>query len=55
MPKNQNLLAMNFSLKLEEITIFLLCIFLFNQLNFSWWWFPALLFLPDIGMIAYLY
>ncbi|WP_192347662.1 DUF4260 domain-containing protein [Algoriphagus sp. Y33] len=41
-------------LKLEEIALFLFCIFLFNNLNFSWWWFPALLLLPDIGMMGYL-
>lgn len=40
-------------LKLEEIAIFLFCIFLFSKLNFAWWWFPALLLLPDIGMIGY--
>ena len=44
---------MNNLLKLEEGAIFLLCIFLFSKLNFAWWWFPALLFLPDIGMIGY--
>lgn len=41
-------------LKLEEVAMFLLCIFLFSKLNFTWWWFPALLFLPDIGMIGYI-
>jgi hypothetical protein len=41
-------------LKLEELAIFLFCIFLFGRLNFAWWWFPALLLLPDIGMIGYL-
>jgi len=45
---------MNTLLKLEEIALFLLCIFLFNQLNFAWWWFPALLLLPDLGMLGYL-
>ncbi len=40
-------------LKLEEAAIFLFCIFLFSKLNFEWWWFPILLFLPDIGMIGY--
>ncbi|MEJ7830333.1 MAG: DUF4260 family protein [Segetibacter sp.] len=44
---------MNVLLKLEEGAIFLLCIFLFSKLNFAWWWFPALLLLPDIGMIGY--
>ena len=45
---------MNLLLKLEEIAIFLFCIFLFNMLDFAWWWFPALLMLPDVGMIGYL-
>lgn len=41
-------------LNLEEWGIFLLCIFLFSRLPFAWWWFPALLLLPDVGMIGYL-
>jgi Domain of unknown function (DUF4260) len=41
-------------LNLEEWGIFLLCLFLFSRLPFAWWWFPALLLLPDIGMIGYL-
>jgi hypothetical protein len=45
---------MNILLKFEEGAIFLFCIFLFSKLNFAWWWFPALLLLPDIGMIGYL-
>lgn len=45
---------MNLLLKLEEAAIFLFCIFLFSHLNFAWWWFPALLLLPDIGMIGYI-
>jgi len=45
---------MNLLLKLEEGAIFALCILLFSKLDFAWWWFPALLFLPDIGMIGYL-
>lgn len=45
---------MNTALKLEELSIFALCIFLFSKLNFAWWWFPALLFLPDIGMLGYI-
>ena len=40
-------------LKLEEIAIFLFCIFLFSRLNLVWWWFPAFLLLPDVGMIGY--
>ena len=45
---------MNTILKLEEVALFLFCIFLFGKLNFEWWWFPILLLLPDIGMIGYL-
>ena len=47
-------MKMNQSLKLEEVGIFLLCIFLFSKLNFAWWWFPALSLLPDICMIGYI-
>jgi len=52
--ENSNKTAMNTLLKLEEGAIFVLCIFLFSKLNFEWWWFPALILLPDIGMIGYL-
>lgn len=40
-------------IKLEEAAMFLFGIFLFNQLSFAWWLFPALIFLPDISMIGY--
>ncbi|AQG78070.1 DUF4260 domain-containing protein [Spirosoma montaniterrae] len=41
-------------LKSEELALFLGSIYLFSRLNFAWWWFPALLLLPDISMIGYL-
>lgn len=41
-------------LKSEELIQFLAAIYLFSQLNFAWWWFPALLLLPDISMVGYL-
>lgn len=41
-------------LKAEELALFIACIFLFSRLNFAWWWFPALLLLPDLSMIGYL-
>ena len=41
-------------IKLEEAAMFLFGIFLFNQLPFAWWLFPALILLPDISMIGYL-
>ena len=40
--------------KSEELIQFLGAIYLFSRLNFAWWWFPALLLLPDISMIGYL-
>lgn len=41
-------------IKLEEAAMFLLSIFAFSRLPLSWWWFPALILTPDIGMIAYI-
>lgn len=41
-------------LQLEELAMFLIAIVAFNQLQFDWWWFPALLLLPDLSMIGYL-
>jgi len=45
---------MNALIKLEEAAVFLLCVVLFSNLDFAWWWFPALLLLPDIGMLGYI-
>lgn len=45
---------MKLSLKIEELSMFLLGIFMFNQLDFSWWWFLGLILTPDIGMLGYL-
>ncbi|MGV3560840.1 DUF4260 domain-containing protein [Larkinella arboricola] len=41
-------------LKLEEAAQFVLALVLFHQLPFAWWWFPALLLLPDLSMLGYL-
>lgn len=46
---------MNTILKLEELGMFALSIFLFSQLDFAWWWFPLLLFTPDLSMLGYLH
>ena len=43
------------SLKLEELAMFGLSILLFSRTSFEWWWFPALLLLPDVSMIGYLF
>lgn len=40
--------------KLEELAQFLLSIFLFTQLNFAWWVFPACILLPDLSMLGYI-
>ena len=41
-------------LKLEELFMFVLTLFLFSKLDYAWWWYPALLFTPDLSMIGYL-
>jgi hypothetical protein len=39
---------------LEELAQLVLGLFLFSQLDFAWWWFPALILVPDISMLGYL-
>jgi len=41
-------------IKLEELFLFFLSIFLFSQLGTPWWWFPALFLAPDLGILGYL-
>jgi len=41
-------------LRIEEAFLFLLSIFLFSRIGYAWWWFPLLLFAPDVGMLGYL-
>ena len=45
---------MKILLKLEALGLFLLGIFLFSTLNYSWWWFLVLILVPDMGMLGYL-
>lgn len=42
-------------IKLEELGLFLFGIFLFNQMNYVWWWFLALILAPDLSMIGYIF
>ena len=42
-------------LKLEEVAMFILGIYLFNLLSYEWWWFLVLILAPDIGMIGYVF
>lgn len=44
---------MKIVVSLENLGLFILSIYLFSLLEFSWWYFPALLFLPDLSMIGY--
>ena len=41
-------------LKLEELSMFAFSIFLFSTLHIAWWWYPVLLFVPDLSMVGYL-
>lgn len=40
-------------IKVEELAMFLFAGFLFLNTDFAWWWFPALLLLPDVSMVGY--
>ena len=40
-------------IKIEEIAFFALGLYLFSQLDYKWWQFMVLLFIPDLAMIGY--
>lgn len=40
-------------IKLEELAMFLLGIYLFSRLEYAWWWFAILLLTPDFSMVGY--
>jgi Domain of unknown function (DUF4260) len=42
-------------IKLEEFGLFLFGIYLFNQLDYAWWWFLVLILTPDFSMIGYVF
>lgn len=46
---------MKVTLALEELAMLMLGIFVFSQLDFAWWWFLVLFFIPDFGMLGYLF
>lgn len=46
---------MSILLKIEEILMFALGIYLFNLLDYAWWWFLVFILTPDIGMVGYLF
>lgn len=45
---------MKFILKLEELAMLLLAIYLYAQLDYSWWLFALFFLAPDLGMLGYL-
>lgn len=42
-------------IKLEELGMFILGIYFFNQLEYAWWWFLVLILVPDFSMIGYFF
>jgi len=40
-------------IKLEEVGLFILGIYLFSLLNYQWWWFLVLILAPDFSMLGY--
>ena len=46
---------MKLILKIEEVFMMGLGIYLFSLLPYDWWWFLVLLLAPDIGMIGYFF
>jgi hypothetical protein len=41
-------------LRIEELFLALLAVFLFARLDTSWWWFVLLFLAPDLGALGYL-
>ena len=41
-------------IKLEEVGLFILGIYLFSLLNYQWWWFLVLILAPDFSMLGYI-
>lgn len=46
---------MKTTLKLEELGLFVFGIYLFSQMNYTWWWFLVLILVPDFSMIGYVW
>jgi len=42
-------------LKLEELLLLGLSIFLFSGLEYAWWWYVILFLAPDLSMIGYVW
>ncbi|MCX2678801.1 DUF4260 domain-containing protein [Galbibacter sp. EGI 63066] len=46
---------MKYVLKIEELLMLALAVFMFSKLSLSWWWFIGLFLAPDIGMLGYIF
>lgn len=42
-------------IQFEEAALFGLGIYGFSLLSYAWWWFPALILVPDLSMIGYVF
>ena len=42
------------TLQAEELVMFAACLYYFPGFGLSWWWFAALILLPDLSMVGYL-
>lgn len=42
-------------LKLEDAAEWVFSIVLFSRLEFAWWYYPAVILLPDLAMIGYIF
>jgi hypothetical protein len=40
-------------IRLEEVAMLILSIYLFSLLPFAWWWYLALILAPDISFLGY--
>ena len=40
-------------IRIEEAALFVLSVVVFSRTGYPWWLFPALLFVPDLGMAGY--
>ena len=47
-------MTMNSLLKIEEFFLILLSLYLFQTLDYAWWWFALLFLAPDLSMLGYL-
>lgn len=42
-------------LKIEELAMLALSLYLYTYLDMSWWWFAIFFLTPDVGLLGYLF